>query len=127
MFYVAIVLVVISIVDLRTHIIPNISVLALSLLLHIFQPAGVRILAPLTFLLISLSLVKLVSIGGGDLKLITALIAFAHPGIALSTYLWQSLWCATLLILLHRFFSRNWSGNIALGPAICMPFLITLL
>ncbi|MCX6444406.1 MAG: prepilin peptidase [Actinobacteria bacterium] len=127
MFYVAIVLVVISIVDLRTHIIPNVSVLVLSLLLYIFQPTGVRIFASITFLLISLSLVKLVDIGGGDIKLITALIAFAHPGITVSTYLWESLWCALVLILLHRFFSRNWSGNIALGPAICVPFLITLL
>ena len=127
MWFVAILLVIISIVDFRTHTISNISVLSLSIALYILEPEGVRIYLSVFFLFISLLLVKLVNIGGGDIKLITALIAFAHPDITVMNYLWQSLWCSMLLILAHRFFSRKWSGNIALGPAICVPFIIALL
>jgi Flp pilus assembly protein protease CpaA len=95
--------------------------------LYIFGTGEVRLFWLFSFALISVLSVSALKVGGGDIKLIGALIAFAQVDISLMNYLWGSLSCIVILVLLHRVSTNKWSGNIAIAPAICVPFLITLL
>ena len=127
MFAVALLLTYISIQDYRTHRIANSSIILLFFLLYIFGTGHLRFLWLFCFTLIAVLLVNVLKIGGGDIKLIAVLIACAQFDISLINYLWGSLSCTVFLVLLHRASTNEWSGNIALAPAICVPFLITLL
>jgi Flp pilus assembly protein protease CpaA len=127
MLVLAFLLTYISIKDYRTHRIANSSILLLALLLYFFGTGEVRLLWLFSFVLISVLSVGVLKVGGGDIKLIGVLIAFAQADISLMNYLWGSLSCIAILVLLHRVSANKWSGNIALAPAICVPFLITLL
>jgi len=127
MLVLAFLLTYISINDYRTHRITNSSILSLALLLYIFGTGEVRLFWLFSFVLISVLSVSALKVGGGDIKLIGVLIAFAQVDISLMNYLWGSLSCIVILVLLHRVSTKKWSGNIALAPAICVPFLITLL
>ena len=127
MLFLLLLLIYISVKDYRTHTISNSSILVLAVVLYLFGAGEVRYFWACAFAVISVFVAQALSIGGGDIKLVTVLAAFAHPDITLTLYLWESCICAIILVFAHRISSRNWSGNIALAPAICAPFLITLL
>ena len=127
MLLVALMMSYISIADYRTHRISNSSVISLALLLFNSGSGDVRFLWSLLFLCVAFILVTFLEIGGGDIKLIATLVAFGQAEITLTSYLWGALWCTVLFVLIHRLSTNQWSGSIALAPAICVPFLISLL
>jgi len=127
MVFASLLLIYISVRDFYSHIIPNLSVVLLAVTLFFYGDFEIRIGATLIFLIAVFSLMKVAKTGGGDIKLLLVLIAFSHPAISLTSYVWGSLLISGFLILIHRVRTGNFLGNIALAPAICGPFLITLL
>lgn len=112
--------------DLRDHLITDKSLIVLSCSLLISSKAKMNLtLGTITFILLIL-VAMLVDLGGGDVKLITALVLFAeinHPIfelIALSTLL------LTFQILIIWIRNRKISARIALAPSICIPLIYTM-
>lgn len=111
----------ISAFDLKSHRIPNISILLMASLLSISM--NQLDLARTVITLILLWTVGLFTkVGMGDLKLLTIILIFQGQILLHSFTLILSLLIAALSILLHLFKNRSLKGEIALAPAILIPF-----
>lgn len=66
------------------------------------------------------------SLGGGDIKLITSLVLFADINFGLLEYLEISIVAGTTHLLIDYARKGRVSGNIALAPTICLPLLFSL-
>jgi Flp pilus assembly protein protease CpaA len=80
-----------------------------------------------TITLISLTSLGMVfSIGGGDVKLISALIFFGDVEFSFNNYLLISLLVGTVHLLIHLLKNRTMSGRLPLAPAIAIPMFFSL-
>lgn len=66
------------------------------------------------------------SLGGGDIKLITSLVLFADINFGLIEYLEMSMVTGSAHLLIDYARKGRVSGNIALAPTICLPLLFSL-
>ena len=127
MFLVAGSLIYISAKDFVSHTISNVSILVLGVLLFFEGNHHVRILWSVVVLIVCVLLVNIVKIGGGDVKLGLCLIAFSQPQCEAPWYFADTMIVIAVLLVLHRFKAGNWEGNVALAPAICLPYVFAMI
>ena len=119
-------LIYISLQDLRTHIISNRSLILLSISLYLTLDREIHLVYGLLALFIFAALGLVVSIGGGDIKLIVVLLLFGDVAISIDRYLAISMAVGCSHLLMSYLRNRNFSGYLALAPTICMPMLLSL-
>lgn len=85
-----------------------------------------RLVSGLLTLLALLSIGVHLSLGGGDIKLITSLVLFADINFGLTEYLEISTVAGATHLLIDYARKGRVSGNIALAPTICLPLLFSL-
>jgi prepilin peptidase CpaA len=117
----------ISVKDFISHTISNSSILVVAVLLFIQGNYHVRILWPVTLFIVCVSLINVVKIGGGDVKLGLCLVAFSHPRCEASWYFAYTMIVIAVLLVIHRLKAGNWAGNVALAPAICLPYVFAMI
>lgn len=112
----------ISLVDVRTHRIPNRLNLALSaaLIFDVHQIRLIHCFILCTFVLITSILCR---VGGGDTKLLFALIITQGGFVASFDYLQGLLIATVLMVIATVMYRRSLQGSIALAPVILAPFL----
>jgi Flp pilus assembly protein protease CpaA len=120
------ILIWIALRDLWDHTITNVSLMALSFsLLYTFRGSVHLGLGAITFIFLIFASM-LVGLGGGDIKLITALALFSeiyHPMTELLT-LSTALIVAQLFLIWMK--NRKIPDRIALAPSICIPMIFTM-
>ena len=120
------ILVYICIHDLRFHLISNRSLLLLSASLYITNGREIHWIHGL-IALVSLTILGMVlSIGGGDIKLISVLLLFGDIAFSFDNYLLISMMVGTIHLLIHLFKNRTISGRLPLAPAIAAPMFFSL-
>ena len=109
--------------DLKTHRIRDKDLLVFATFL-MFSPHFISFTSAL--LLISLALVSCMAlnVGGGDFKLFSLLVVSQGSVIENSQYFSRFMLAVSVLVLLSFARNRNFSGSIALAPAILAPFLL---
>jgi Flp pilus assembly protein protease CpaA len=112
--------------DLRSHIITNRSILVLSASLYFSLGREIHFMLG-TITLISLTILGMgLSIGGGDIKLISVLVFFGDVEFSFNNYLLISLLVGTVHLLIHLLKNRTMSGRLPLAPAIAVPMFFSL-
>ncbi len=113
----------IALYDLKTHLIRDKDLLAFSALLMI-SPQFTTLTSAL--LLISCALLSCVAlkIGGGDFKLFSLLVVTQGSVVGTSQYFSRFMLAISVLVLISLIRNRNFSGSIALAPAILAPYLL---
>ena len=119
-------LIYISLHDLRTHFISNRSLILLSISLYLTFDGEIHLVYGLLALLLLVGLGFVVSIGGGDIKLIVVLLLFGDVAFSIDSYLAISMAVGCSHLLISFFRNRNLSGYLALAPTICTPMLLSL-
>ena len=120
------ILVYICIHDLRFHLISNRSLLLLSASLYITNGREIHWIDGL-IALVSLTILGMVlSIGGGDIKLISVFLLFGDIPFSFDNYLMISMMVGTIHLLIHLFKNRTISGRLPLAPAIAAPMFFSL-
>jgi Flp pilus assembly protein protease CpaA len=117
----------ISTKDLRDHIITNRSLVVLSASLLISFKGFINLTLGVATFISLILIATLVDIGGGDVKLITALALFVdiqHPLLHLITMITA---LAATHILIIWIIKRKLSTRLALAPSICIPTIYSIL
>jgi Flp pilus assembly protein protease CpaA len=123
----AVLLIAIALFDVKFHRIPNIAValvVALDLLIG-SSPANFSLLHIL--LPTSILAWKYLNIGGGDIKLLGAILIFIIPRESLYEYIFDVLICTTILALIYIIRSGTLKIAIPLAPAISGGYLLSIL
>jgi Flp pilus assembly protein protease CpaA len=119
-------LIYICLKDLRSHIITNRSLLVLSASLYFTLGREIHFIFG-CITLISLTIVGMIlSIGGGDIKLISVLMFFGNLEFSFNSYLLISLLVGTTHLLIHLLKNRTMSGDLPLAPVIAAPMFFSL-
>ena len=120
-------LIAIALFDVKFHRIPNIAValvVALDLLIG-SSPANFDILPIL--LPTSMLAWRYLNIGGGDIKLLGAILIFLIPRESLYEYIFNLLICTTILAVIYIIRSGTLKIAIPLAPAISGGYLLSIL
>ena len=120
-------LIAIALFDVKFHRIPNIAValvVALDLLIG-SSPANFDLLPIL--LPTSMLAWRYLNIGGGDIKLLVAILIFPIPRESLYEYIFNLLICTTILALIYIIRSGTLKIAIPLAPAISGGYLLSIL
>ena len=120
-------LVAIALFDLKFHRIPNIAValvVALDLLIG-SSPADFSLIPLL--LPTSMLVWRYLNIGGGDIKLLGAILIFLIPRESLYEYIFNLLICTTILAVIYIIRSGTLKIAIPLAPAISGGYLLSIL
>jgi len=120
-------LIAIALFDVKFHRIPNIAValvVALDLLIG-SSPANLDLLPIL--LPTSILAWRYLNIGGGDIKLLVAILIFPIPRESLYEYIFNLLICTTILALIYIIRSGTLKIAIPLAPAISGGYLLSIL
>lgn len=120
-------LIAIALFDVKFHRIPNIAValvVALDLLIG-SSPANFDLLPIL--LPTSILAWRYLNIGGGDIKLLVAILIFPIPRESLYEYIFNLLICTTILALIYIIRSGTLKIAIPLAPAISGGYLLSIL
>jgi hypothetical protein len=120
-------LIAIALFDVKFHRIPNIAValvVALDLLIG-SSPANFSLLPIL--LPTSILAWRYLNIGGGDIKLLVAILIFPIPRESLYEYIFNLLICTTILALIYIIRSGTLKIAIPLAPAISGGYLLSIL
>lgn len=120
-------LIAIALFDVKFHRIPNIAValvVALDLLIG-SSPANFSLLPIL--LPTSILAWRYLNIGGGDIKLLGAILIFLIPRESLYEYIFNLLICTTILALIYIIRSGTLKIAIPLAPAISGGYLLSIL
>ena len=120
-------LIAIALFDVKFHRIPNIAValvVALDLLIG-SRPANFDLLPIL--LPTSILAWRYLNIGGGDIKLLGAILIFLIPRESLYEYIFYALICTTILALIYIIRSGTLKIAIPLAPAISGGYLLSIL
>ena len=120
-------LIAIALFDVKFHRIPNIAValvVALDLLIG-SSPANFSLLPIL--LPTSMLAWRYLNIGGGDIKLLGAILIFLIPRESLYEYIFNLLICTTILALIYIIRSGTLKIAIPLAPAISGGYLLSIL
>ena len=112
--------------DLRFHLISNRSLLLLSVSLYITNGREIHLTYGLIALISLTILGILLSIGGGDIKLISVLLLFGDIAFSFNNYLLISMMVGIIHLLIHLFKNRTISGRLPLAPAIAAPMFFSL-
>ena len=120
-------LIAIALFDIKFHRIPNIAValvVALDLLIG-SSPANFSLLPIL--LPTSILAWRYLNIGGGDIKLLVAILIFPIPRESLYEYIFNVLICTTILAVIYIIRSGTLKIAIPLAPAISGGYLLSIL
>ena len=120
-------LIAIALFDVKFHRIPNIAValvVALDLLIG-SSPANFSLLPIL--LPTSMLVWRYLNIGGGDIKLLGAILIFLIPRESLYEYIFNVLICTTILAVIYIIRSGTLKIAIPLAPAISGGYLLSIL
>ena len=120
-------LIAIALFDVKFHRIPNIAValvVALDLLIG-SSPANFSLLPIL--LPTSMLVWRYLNIGGGDIKLLGAILIFLIPRESLYEYIFKVLICTTILAVIYIIRSGTLKIAIPLAPAISGGYLLSIL
>ena len=120
-------LIAIALFDVKFHRIPNIAValvVALDLLIG-SSPANFDLLPIL--LPTSILAWRYLNIGGGDIKLLVAILIFPIPRESLYEYIFNVLICTTILAVIYIIRSGTLKIAIPLAPAISGGYLLSIL
>ena len=120
-------LIAIALFDVKFHRIPNIAValvVALDLLIG-SSPANFYLLPIL--LPTSILAWRYLNIGGGDIKLLGAILIFLIPRESLYEYIFNLLICTTILAVIYIIRSGTLKIAIPLAPAISGGYLLSIL
>jgi len=120
-------LIAIALFDVKFHRIPNIAValvVALDLLIG-SSPANFDLLPIL--LPTSMLAWRYLNIGGGDIKLLGAILIFLIPRESLYEYIFNVLICTTILAVIYIIRSSTLKIAIPLAPAISGGYLLSIL
>lgn len=120
-------LIAIALFDVKFHRIPNIAValvVALDLLIG-SSPANFDLLPIL--LPTSILAWRYLNIGGGDIKLLCAILIFLIPRESLYEYIFNVLICTTILVVIYIIRSGTLKIAIPLAPAISGGYLLSIL
>ena len=120
-------LIAIALFDVKFHRIPNIAValvVALDLLIG-SSPANFDLLPIL--LPTSILAWKYLNVGGGDIKLLGAILIFLIPRESLYEYIFNVLICTTILAVIYIIRSGTLKIAIPLAPAISGGYLLSIL
>ena len=120
-------LIAIALFDVKFHRIPNIAValvVALDLLIG-SSPANFSLLPIL--LPTSILAWRYLNIGGGDIKLLGAILIFIIPRESLYEYIFNVLICTTILAVIYIIRSGTLKIAIPLAPAISGGYLLSIL
>ena len=120
-------LIAIALFDVKFHRIPNIAValvVALDLLIG-SSPANLDLLPIL--LPTSMLVWRYLNIGGGDIKLLGAILIFLIPRESLYEYIFNVLICTTILAVIYIIRSGTLKIAIPLAPAISGGYLLSIL
>ena len=120
-------LIAIALFDVKFHRITNIAValvVALDLLIG-SSPANFSLLP----ILLSTSMLawRYLNIGGGDIKLLGAILIFLIPRESLYEYIFNVLMCTTILAVIYIIRSGTLKIAIPLAPAISGGYLLSIL
>ena len=118
-------LIAIALFDVKFHRIPNIAValvVALDLLIG-SSPANFDLLPIL--LPTSMLAWRYLNIGGGDIKLLGAILIFLIPRESLYEYIFNLLICTTILAVIYIIRSGTLKIAIPLAPAISGGYLLS--
>ena len=119
-------LIAIALFDVKFHRIPNIAValvVALDLLIG-SSPANFSLLPIL--LPTSILAWRYLNIGGGDIKLLVAILIFPIPRESLYEYIFNLLICTTILAVIYIIRSGTLKIAIPLAPAISGGYLLSI-
>jgi Flp pilus assembly protein protease CpaA len=120
-------LIAIALFDVKFHRIPNIAValvVALDLLTGA-SPANFDLLP--IFVPTSILAWRYLNIGGGDIKLLGAILIFLIPRESLYEYIFNVLICTTILAVIYIIRSGTLKIAIPLAPAISGGYLLSIL
>lgn len=120
-------LIAIALFDVKFHRIPNIAVglvVALDLLIG-SSPANSSILP--IYVPASMLAWKYLNIGGGDIKLLGAILIFLIPRESLHEYIFNLLICTTVLVVIYIIRCGTLKIEIPLAPAISGGYLLSIL
>lgn len=119
-------LIAIAIFDIKFHRIPNISVV-LIVLLDLALGAAPNHFSFLPFLIPASVLAwRYLRIGGGDIKLLGAMLVFVLPRDSFSDYAFNFLLCAIALMLIYIVRGATLKIAIPLAPAISGGYLLSI-
>jgi Flp pilus assembly protein protease CpaA len=119
-------LIAIAIFDIKFHRIPNISVV-LIVLLDLALGAAPNNFSFLPFLIPASVLAwRYLRIGGGDIKLLGAMLVFVLPRDSFSDYAFNFLLCAIALMLIYIVRGATLKIAIPLAPAISGGYLLSI-
>jgi Flp pilus assembly protein protease CpaA len=122
----ALLLIAIAIFDLKFHRIPNVSV-ALVVLLDLALGSSPNSFSLLLFLIPASFLAwRYLRIGGGDIKLLGAMLVFVLPRESLSDYTFYFILCAIALMLIYVVRGATLKIAIPLAPAISGGYLLSI-
>ena len=118
------ILIFIAAFDIRTHRIPNSTLVVLGLcsileLGFTFNPKVLFLSSCLIFLFTWIS-----GCGFGDAKLLIILLNLVLPSSRILEYLFALLVASSFLVLVHLIRDRSMRGEIAFAPALCGAVLI---
>lgn len=120
-------LIAIAIFDVKFHRIPNLAVAAVVVLDFFTGTRSANTSLALLLLPIGILGWKYLEIGGGDIKLLSAILVFVVPAQALVQYGSNLLICTCILMFIYIVRSRNLRTAVPLGPAISGGYLLSFL
>lgn len=112
----------ISLFDIKVHRIQNISLIVLTPLL-LFSPHTLALSDAVLLVIVVSTICIVAQIGMGDVKLLALLIAFQGEIMVQPAWLVLFSFVAIISTIAHAIQRRGLSGDIALAPAILIPFL----
>ena len=116
----------ICVIDMRFHRIPNFSILGLAIVL--IYPNNSLNLVMTSFSLLIIWIIGISSkVGMGDLKLLTILLVLQGGILLRPITLTIGALVITLMIAIHLIVNKSLKGDIALAPAILIPFTVAYL
>lgn len=123
----SVLLIAIAIFDIKFHRIPNLAVAAVVILDYFAGTRPANTSLAIVCVPIGILAWKYLKIGGGDIKLLCAILIFVIPAHALLQYGTDLLLCTCILMIIYIARSRNLRTSVPLGPAISGGYLLSLM
>ena len=120
-------LIAIAIYDVKFHRIPNVAVGAVVILDFFVGARSANTSLALLLLPIGVLAWRYLKIGGGDIKLLSAILVFVVPAQELLQYGSNLLLCTCILMFIYIVRSRNLRMAVPLGPAISGGYLLSFM
>jgi len=123
----ALLLLIISLIDLLSHRIPNKLLYILSILALYENALTFNLMGAFCAAIIGALALQLADIGAGDVKLFFIVALLVIPQGEMLAYLSGISISALLLLVVHFLVMRSFTGRIAFAPALCGGVLATSL